>query len=102
MSKEAEKYFEKIIKMLQSNNIKIIFFTTPYYLVSEEYPVYHALNEYSDAAGIPYINLSDNEVLADLNFKREYLHDLQHVTEKGATIVSEYLADALLKIMTEK
>ncbi len=102
MSQEAQKYFDRIINMLQSKRIKILFFTTPYYLVSEEYPVFHALNDYSVSNDIPFLNLSENDVLADLNFKREYLHDSQHVTESGATIVSDCLSDFLLQVMVKE
>ena len=94
---EAEIYFERIFRMLREKDITVILLATPYLLVDRELPVYRRILSFTEENDIPFLNLTDNDLLKELQFKRENMFDSQHVTSSGAEVVSEIISDFFIR-----
>ena len=94
---EAEIYFERIFRMLREKDITVILLATPYLLVDRELPVYRRILSFTEENDIPFLNLTDNDLLKELQFKRENMFDSQHVTSSGAEVVSEIISGFFIR-----
>ncbi len=94
LSDEYKEYFDKIIKLAKENDITLIFAQVPYVGITEnEVKRYNYLKDEIRKNGYKYIDFTSDEMLQKLNFTRNCMKDINHVNKKGATIISNYMAD---------
>lgn len=47
---------------------------------------------------IPYYNLTEQDMLEELQFRRGDMIDINHVNRSGGTLITEFLCDRLLEM----
>lgn len=102
VAESQEFYFNKIVKLAEENDIKILVITTPFFKTYRKKVDYlsrnNAIKKLTDKYNINYLDF--NEVYPDLEyhyFANDKVGNNQHLNYKGAIKISSYLSDFLNK-----
>ncbi len=93
ISKENKSYFDKIYKLCQDNNIKLILISTPN-MKSWNYAKYLGTKKLAEEYNLTYIDLNVNNPLK-IDWKTESRDAGSHLNYKGSLKLSHYIGEYL-------
>ncbi len=92
LEEENIKILNQMLDICKENDIQVIFFTCPY---AEQYNYGQAMTDYANNHDCVYINLFEYADEMGLDYSTD-LKDFEHLNEKGAGKVAEFLSEYIL------
>lgn len=89
------KYLEKIIDLCEKNNVKLVFFRSPYLANENEMRKVNWLADYCEEREIPFYDL---ESAVDFDYNTDF-KDHWHLNVRGARKATEYLSSKIIPLI---
>ena len=97
-TKKAVKYLDRIVKLSEKENFRLVFILTPFTCDRKDNAVFNWIQLYADLHGIDFINFF-REAGTKAGFDMHYdMADVDHVRHTGAIKLTRYLGEYLKNI----
>ena len=94
ISDKSKIYLNKIIELVEENEIELSFIVTPYYVTSEDEAVYNFLKDYCENKGYPFCDYNREYDEIGLDFSKDF-NDYSHLNYDGGIKFTKYLAEEI-------
>ena len=95
----GEEYLYRIIDLVEEAGAQLILVTVPYTSMGENEAARHnTIAQIAQEEDIPYYNLTEQDTLEELQFRRGDMIDINHVNRSGGTLITEFLCDRRLEM----